>query len=182
MNSKGFTIIELIVVIAVVAVLASIVLFNINQYIPKSRDARRIADMDQIYKALLIYQSQYGCIPITSGSSCGPAAGTYSQVDRYTWELSSQDNGASSPSFLGFLDTAEIISSVPVDPVNNGDFDTGYAYVYYCYQDDGGNYVGLKLGYWPEINRESSPIWKTIGKPQRNGTIAGGLDPTFICK
>lgn len=38
-KQKGFTIIELIVVIAIIAVLASIVLVNVTQYINKSKDA-----------------------------------------------------------------------------------------------------------------------------------------------
>jgi prepilin-type N-terminal cleavage/methylation domain-containing protein len=38
-NQKGFTIIELIVVIAIIAVLAAIVLVNVTQYINKGKDA-----------------------------------------------------------------------------------------------------------------------------------------------
>jgi len=38
-KSKGFTIIELIVVIAIIAVLASIVLVNVTAYINKGKDA-----------------------------------------------------------------------------------------------------------------------------------------------
>ena len=38
-KSKGFTIIELIVVIAIIAVLATIVLVNVTQYINRGKDA-----------------------------------------------------------------------------------------------------------------------------------------------
>lgn len=38
-KQKGFTIIELIVVIAIIAVLASIVLVNVTQYLNKGKDA-----------------------------------------------------------------------------------------------------------------------------------------------
>lgn len=38
-KQKGFTIIELIVVIAIIAVLAAIVLVNVTQYISKGRDS-----------------------------------------------------------------------------------------------------------------------------------------------
>ena len=47
-NNKGFTIIELIVVIAIVAVLATIIITSVNQFQTKGRDAKRIANM-QLY-------------------------------------------------------------------------------------------------------------------------------------
>ncbi len=45
MKSKGFTIIELIVVIAIIAVLAAIVLVNVTQYINKSKNANIKANL-----------------------------------------------------------------------------------------------------------------------------------------
>lgn len=47
-KSKGFTIIELIVVIAIIAVLASIVLVNVTQYIDKAKDAAIKSDIASI--------------------------------------------------------------------------------------------------------------------------------------
>jgi len=44
-KSKGFTIIELIVVIAIIAVLASLVLVNVTTYIGKSKDTKAKGDM-----------------------------------------------------------------------------------------------------------------------------------------
>ncbi|MCX6723598.1 MAG: prepilin-type N-terminal cleavage/methylation domain-containing protein [Candidatus Staskawiczbacteria bacterium] len=44
-NKKGFTIIELIVVIAIIAVLAAIVLVNVTGYINKGRDAAITANL-----------------------------------------------------------------------------------------------------------------------------------------
>ena len=38
-KSKGFTIIELLVVVAIIAVLTGIVLVNVTSYITKGRDA-----------------------------------------------------------------------------------------------------------------------------------------------
>jgi len=59
----GFTIIELIVVIAIIAVLAGIVLISINQYMAKARDARRKQDLQNIATALELYYAQYGYYP-----------------------------------------------------------------------------------------------------------------------
>jgi len=51
-KSKGFTIIELIVVIAIIAILAAIVLVNVTTYINKAKDARIKSDMGSIALAM----------------------------------------------------------------------------------------------------------------------------------
>lgn len=54
-GQKGFTLIELLVVIAIIGILASIVLASLNTARKKSRDARRIADLNQIRLAQELY-------------------------------------------------------------------------------------------------------------------------------
>lgn len=51
----GFTLIELLVVIAIIGILAVVVLINLSSARLKSRDARRISDIDQVRKALELY-------------------------------------------------------------------------------------------------------------------------------
>lgn len=56
-KQKGFTIIELIVVIAIIAVLASIVLVNVTSYINKSKDSAIKANLDTIRTNAAIWMS-----------------------------------------------------------------------------------------------------------------------------
>jgi prepilin-type N-terminal cleavage/methylation domain-containing protein len=64
--ATGFTIIELIVVIAIIAVLTAIILTNVTQYIGKSKIARANADVQNIQKALTIFYTQYSDYPYSN--------------------------------------------------------------------------------------------------------------------
>ncbi len=54
-GKKGFTIIELIIVIAIIAVLAAMVLINVTQYITKGRDAAIKGNIDSIIKSSAVW-------------------------------------------------------------------------------------------------------------------------------
>ena len=170
--SRGFTLVELLVVISIISLLSSLVFSGLNNAKIRARDAERQSDMNQIYKALNLYFDTYGCLPTTSGSTCGTASGgAYSQSENGGWDYSSQGSG-----FLTFLQTAGLFTTVPVDPINSvtGVYQPGqYAYRYYCYVT-GQFAVGLHLGYWSE--RTGNYVIKTA-IPNANWA-----DDAFLCR
>jgi prepilin-type N-terminal cleavage/methylation domain-containing protein len=168
---KGFTLIELLVVIVIIGLLASVVLVSLSNSRKKARDARRLTDMNQIYTALNMYYSDYGCLPRTTGTTC-PGAGGYSDANSGGWDYSSQGG------FMGFLVNAGYMSQVPVDPVNNMTGDGvpagTYAYRYYCYLPTYPAYQGLHLGYI----RESDGQYVIVNM-RNSGNFT---DSTFLCQ
>lgn len=55
-KSKGFTLVELLVVIAVIGILSSIVLVGYNGTRGQARDAKRISDLQNILKDIVVKQ------------------------------------------------------------------------------------------------------------------------------
>jgi type IV pilus assembly protein PilA len=74
-KQKGFTIIELIVVIAIIAVLAAIVLVNVTQYINKGKDAAAEGNLATLLTDGAKYfdtNSNYDNFMATSGTNVNP--------------------------------------------------------------------------------------------------------------
>ena len=67
---RGFTLIEILIVVAIVAVLSSLVLVGLSSVQKKSRDARRVADLNQVQKAVQLYFQRCGFYP--GGTNCSP--------------------------------------------------------------------------------------------------------------
>jgi type II secretion system protein G len=63
MKSRGFTLIELMTVIAIIGVLAGIVVVSLGSAKASSRDAKRIADIKVIQSALSLYYSDNSKYP-----------------------------------------------------------------------------------------------------------------------
>jgi prepilin-type N-terminal cleavage/methylation domain-containing protein len=103
-KSKGFTLIEMLIVITIIALLASLILVGMGGARAKTRDSRRVADLHNIMNALELYYAKNGVYP----------EGTYSSST--SWDT-----------FRTILTGAGIgVSRVPQDPLNN----TTYYYQY----------------------------------------------------
>ncbi len=104
--SKGFTIVELLIVIVVIAILAAISIVAYNGVQQRTRDSVRLQDMASIAKALEVYKTVHGRYPAQVGTR---GAGG--------WELST--TGTVATNFLAALKSSEVgVSTVPVDPRN----------------------------------------------------------------
>lgn len=67
-SQKGFTLVELLVVIAVIGLIASVVVVSLGTVREKARDTRRKEDLDALRKALEIYYAEEEKYPTTNGA------------------------------------------------------------------------------------------------------------------
>jgi len=108
---RGFTIIELLVVISIIGLLSSVVLAAMQEARAKARDAQRIQAMNELHKALFFYYDANGEYPKpSSGTACtNPVTNSIQCTSFNNWD--SPAGGTTLASLL-----APYLPSMPVDP------------------------------------------------------------------
>lgn len=68
-GKKGFTLIEILIVVAIIAILASVVLVGLGPTQRAGRDSRRLSDLHQVQNGLELFYGRCGYYPGTA--NCG---------------------------------------------------------------------------------------------------------------
>lgn len=109
---KGFTLIELMVVVSIIAVLAVIGLTVFTGLQRSARDAKRKADIEAIATALEIYKDQHGTYSVATSFPC--AAGTWWDFSSSAWGASGSVRGC--PASIGNGLASSFAAGIPTDP------------------------------------------------------------------
>lgn len=109
---RGFSLIELVVVLSILAILAGVLVPRLASHIRSSRDARRLADIETVREAIEQYQLDRGAFPPANTNSAFGG-----------WDVSNDGD------FIRVLCDYGYLEEMPRDPIN----DETYQYRYYVY-------------------------------------------------
>ncbi len=151
-SQKGFTLIEILIVVAIIAILASIVIIGLGPTQQSGRDARRLADIRHMQAVLQLYYNKCGYYPGTAQatSTCGSYSNIVSGTAASTWTaLSSTLTGSN----IG-------ASTIPNDPT------AGASYYYAVNSTTTGatNYVVAAT-----LENTSNPVFSGYTAPSLTG-------------
>lgn len=144
---RGFTLIELMVAISIVAILATVGFSTYSQSQLRARDAKRKQDLRAIATALELYyqlHQHYPCVPNSENGGSGFLKSDNTAGSGGFWIQDKAVSGG--PAYCGTHPfTSQFVNQLPKDPVTDGGMPTskpgsmGYAYF-------GGSNCGLAYG------------------------------------
>lgn len=103
-SRKGFTLIEILIVVAIIAILASVVLIGLGPTQQSGRDARRLSDLHEIQNGLELFYNKCGYYPGTAPAGVC-ANGATAGFNEMATNLVAAGIG---------------VNTVPKDPTNSG--------------------------------------------------------------
>ena len=154
-KKKGFTLIEVLVAMAILGLLASIVYFNGGEARKKARDTQRESDIQQIVVALRLYKELNGTYPdckqgMTIGEGATPSGACADNIDTAL---------------------APYLTAIPKDPLGG----TSYHYKYDSDMDcrSNGNGSDETVLYVTKTENPAKANWGS-----NSGSIDGVCEPT----
>lgn len=163
-NRSGFTMIEILVVVVIIGILATIGTLSFMPSLEKSRDGRRKADLANLSKALEAYHTDHGSYPTSLNGTIGICGQTGNSA--CNWGEAFVDNKGT-----------VYMASLPSDP---GKFE--YSYL----ADTEGNWYALLARF----ENENDPVRATtsdgrrgvytLNTPELTNTACGGSGCSYV--
>lgn len=128
-SSKGFTLVEIMVVVTIIGILAAVLFANFDDARKQSRDKSRMTSLKEMQLSIELYKAQYGRYP---AQGCGTVGVQFAGVGPYSGSGSGDFYGCAayvtghdaSASFV-----PDFISSLPIDPKFEVETDKGFYYM-----------------------------------------------------
>lgn len=157
-KTRGFTLVELLIVIAIIGLLASITLMGLNSAKIRAKDARTKGDVSQIVKAIGMYRAENNSYPTSSGTwKCLKPDGTMCWRTTY-WGDTTIVNAL-----------APYIPNIPKTQANSGCF----LFDSYLYNNNSAGFGGYPAGAYI--------IWAKESGPFQSGECLGEASGPYDC-
>ncbi len=150
-NRQGFTLVELLVVVACTGLIAAIVMAGVVSQNKKARDANRRASLNHIKQALEMYHNDHGSYPVTQAYSIDHQTIPPGYAEAAWWshqycECYAPLHPTSGPN--GYIPglAPQYLSVLPIDPVAEDLSSCGFCYIY------GSNGKDYKVSVYIEAN------------------------------
>jgi len=165
-NIKGFTLLEILVVMVILGVLVTIGLRTFSTSQMRARDAKRKSDVGQIARALELFYADHGYYPVHNSDGEIAAYDDDDDFVSFDWGEVFNDPAQVSTIYMGNL---------PKDP-------SGLSYVYKSYINDGGNWVEANI---EELDLHTQVkayrIFARLENPQDSDVTHEGVVEGVIC-
>jgi prepilin-type N-terminal cleavage/methylation domain-containing protein len=122
-NYRGFTLVELMVVISIIGILSAIVYANFSDARKAARDEIRITDLKNLQLAIELYKAQNGVYPLQGGGCTPFITWTGPGPLNSSWGCSSDPD----PNYIVGL-VPDYIAELPTDP--NREYEEGSGFIY----------------------------------------------------
>lgn len=109
-KQRGFTLVEILIVIVIIGIIASITVFAYNGITERAWAAKRLADIDQVRKALELYHQDYGYYPANGSDNWGGALNSVqvtTALQPYMKNVPSEPSGDASKAYQYVRGTAD---------------------------------------------------------------------------
>lgn len=134
LNKWGFTLIELMIAISIIAVISAVGFTTFSQSQMRARDSRRKSDLRAISVALELFRQKNGRYPCAGVTTQNEQSLTPSE-----WIIDKNSGGCAG---VNTLLAPTYINSMPKDPLNTSSY-------YYQYQSTGADYTpSCRAGQW----------------------------------
>jgi len=131
--SRGFTLVEMIVIVSIISILTAVISLNFNDIRAGVRDDTRKTELGQLQVAIELYKAQYGYYPAEGcagvDSADTPETATWDGNDTWTGpgpQTTSVDTESCGDYIVGLV--PDFIAKLPTDPRDEGEDSKGYAY------------------------------------------------------
>jgi prepilin-type N-terminal cleavage/methylation domain-containing protein len=166
---KGFTLIEILIVVAIIAILASIVLVGLGPTQQAGRDARRLSDLREVQNGLELYYNSCGFYPgAIVANPCPAFAGAPTAIagNGATTVYNGMANVLVKSVQLG-------ISTVPNDPTS------GKSYLYSV--ENGSGVAGTKYILQATLENTNNSVFNDYTAPTALTTPSGDAITNGTC-